>query len=144
MPITATIPTNLDFPHRGELERDDYVSAQETAQDLLAGSFTTNMNLFATQANALEENVTDLEASSVASALLAQAQATLATTKASEANTSAVNASNSKNATDLLFNQTKNLTDNLVIPVSATYTYSEIDNNFSSEFEEFINFKLGE
>lgn len=74
----------------------------------------------------------------------AAAQAQLATQKANEANTSATNASNSKNATELLFNQTKNLTDNLVLPVEATYTYTQIDNNFSSEFEEFINFKLGE
>ena len=75
MPITATIPTTLDFPHRGELERDDFVLAQETAQDLLAGDFTTKVNLFATQANTLEENVTNLEASTVASANLATSAA---------------------------------------------------------------------
>lgn len=56
MAITATIPT-LSFPNRGVLERDAFVVAQETAQDGLSGSFTTNVNLFATQANALQEDV---------------------------------------------------------------------------------------
>lgn len=57
MPITTTIPTNLDFPHRGELERDDFVLAQETAQDLLSGGFTTAVNQFGVELNQTEEDI---------------------------------------------------------------------------------------
>ena len=46
MGITTTIPTNLDFPNRGVLERDAFVNAQETAQDLLAGAYTTALNQY--------------------------------------------------------------------------------------------------
>ena len=57
MGITTTIPTNLDFPNRGVLERDDFVNAQETAQDLLAGAYTTALNQYATELNTTEEDI---------------------------------------------------------------------------------------
>jgi hypothetical protein len=57
MGITTTIPTNLNFPNRGELERDDFVLAQETAQDLLAGSYTTALNQYATQLNSTQTDI---------------------------------------------------------------------------------------
>jgi len=57
MGITAIIPTNLDFPHRGELERDDFVLAQETAQDLLAGSYTNALNQYATELNITQTDI---------------------------------------------------------------------------------------
>lgn len=57
MGITTTIPTNLDFPHRGILERDAFVNAQETAQDLLAGAYTTALNQYATELNNTEEDI---------------------------------------------------------------------------------------
>lgn len=75
MGITTKIPTNLDFPNRGVLERDAFVLAQETAQDLLAGAYTTALNQFAVEANQLEQNVTELESSTVASAALATSAA---------------------------------------------------------------------
>lgn len=71
MPISAVLPTTLDFPHRGELARDDFVNAQEASQDILAGSWTTNANLFATEANALEANVNAKEASAVSASISA-------------------------------------------------------------------------
>lgn len=55
--ITTTIPTNLDFPNRGVLERDDFVNAQETAQDLLAGAYTTALNQYATELNDTEADI---------------------------------------------------------------------------------------
>ena len=55
--INTTIPTNLDFPNRGVLERDDYVNAQETAQDLLAGAYTTALNQYATELNDTEADI---------------------------------------------------------------------------------------
>lgn len=57
MGITTTIPTNLDFPNRGVLERDDFVNAQETAQDLLAGAYTTALNQYATELNGTEADI---------------------------------------------------------------------------------------
>lgn len=57
MGITTTIPTNLDFPNRGVLERDAFVVAQETAQDLLAGGYTTALNQYATELNATEDDI---------------------------------------------------------------------------------------
>lgn len=57
MAITTTIPTNLDFPNRGVLERDAFVLAQETAQDLLAGGYTTALNQYATELNNTEEDI---------------------------------------------------------------------------------------
>ena len=57
MGITTTIPTNLNFPNRGVLERDDFVNAQETAQDLLAGAYTTALNQYATELNTTEEDI---------------------------------------------------------------------------------------
>ena len=74
----------------------------------------------------------------------ATAKAELATEKANEASISATNALNSKNSTQLLFNQTEDLIESLVIPVEATYNYKTIDSNFVSEFENFIDFKIGE
>lgn len=55
--ITTTIPTNLNFPNRGVLERDDFVNAQETAQDLLAGVYTTALNQYATELNDTEADI---------------------------------------------------------------------------------------
>lgn len=55
--IINTIPTNLDFPNRGVLERDDFVLAQETAQDLLAGAYTTALNQYATELNETEADI---------------------------------------------------------------------------------------
>ena len=57
MAVTTIIPTNLSFPHRGQLERDAFVNAQETAQDLLAGGFTSAVNQYATELNATEANI---------------------------------------------------------------------------------------
>lgn len=57
MGITTTIPTNLDFPHRGELERDAFVNAQEIAQDLLSGSYTDALNQYATELNNTEDDI---------------------------------------------------------------------------------------
>lgn len=57
MGITTTIPINLDFPNRGVLERDDFVLAQETAQDLLAGAYTTALNQYATELNDTEADI---------------------------------------------------------------------------------------
>lgn len=57
MAITTTIPTNLDFPNRGVLERDAFVNAQETAQDLLAGAYTTALNQYATELNTTEADI---------------------------------------------------------------------------------------
>lgn len=57
MGITTTIPTNLDFPNRGILERDAFVNAQETAQDLLAGAYTTALNQYATELNTTESDI---------------------------------------------------------------------------------------
>lgn len=135
MAITAIIPTNLNFPNRGELERDAFVLAQEASQDLLAGGYTTNINLFATQANTLKGEVNVLAESSLNGS-------SVATTKASEASTSATNALNSKNSTELLFNQTKNLTDNLVIPTAATYTYTEANKRFRTKLHQFIGLDI--
>jgi len=70
MPITATFPT-ITFPHRGVESKDTFVLSQETAQDLLAGSFTANLNTFKTEANALESNVNAKEASAVAASATA-------------------------------------------------------------------------
>lgn len=64
--ITTTIPTNLDFPNRGVLERDDFVNAQETAQDLLAGAYTTALNQYATELNLTQTDI-NLKAEQVAS-----------------------------------------------------------------------------
>jgi len=68
MAITVSLPTNLNFPHRGVLARDDFVNAQEASQDILAGTWTTNANTFAIEANALEENVNAKEESAVSAA----------------------------------------------------------------------------
>lgn len=57
MGITTTIPTNLNFPNRGVLERDAYVNAQETAQDLLAGPYTTALNQYATELNSTQADI---------------------------------------------------------------------------------------
>lgn len=57
MGITTTMPTNLDFPNRGVLERDDFVLAQETAQDLLAGAYTTALNQYAIELNDTEADI---------------------------------------------------------------------------------------
>lgn len=57
MGIITTIPTNLNFPNRGVLERDAFVLAQETAQDLLAGAYTTALNQYATELNSTEEDI---------------------------------------------------------------------------------------
>lgn len=57
MAITTTIPTNLDFPNRGVLERDAFVLAQETAQDLLAGAYTTALNQYATELNSTQAEI---------------------------------------------------------------------------------------
>lgn len=57
MGIITTIPTNLNFPNRGVLERDDFVNAQETAQDLLAGTYTTALNQYATELNDTEADI---------------------------------------------------------------------------------------
>lgn len=57
MGIATTIPTNLNFPNRGVLERDDFVNAQETAQDLLAGAYTTALNQYATELNDTEADI---------------------------------------------------------------------------------------
>lgn len=65
MAITTTIPTNLDFPNRGVLERDAFVLAQETAQDLLAGAYTTALNQYATELNTTEAGI-NLKAEQVA------------------------------------------------------------------------------
>lgn len=63
--VTTTIPTNLDFPNRGVLERDTFVNAQETAQDLLAGAYTTALNQYATELNATQTDI-NLKAEQVA------------------------------------------------------------------------------
>lgn len=55
--INTTIPTNLDFPNRGVLERDDFVNAQEAAQDFLAGAYTTALNQYATELNDTEADI---------------------------------------------------------------------------------------
>lgn len=65
MGITTTIPTNLNFPNRGILERDAFVNAQETAQDLLAGAYTTALNQYATELNTTEAGI-NLKAEQVA------------------------------------------------------------------------------
>lgn len=65
MGIITTIPTNLDFPSRGVLERDDFVLAQETAQDLLAGAYTTALNQYASELNDTEADI-NLKAEQVA------------------------------------------------------------------------------
>lgn len=57
MGIITTIPTNLNFPNRGVLERDDFVLAQETAQDLLAGAYTIALNQYATELNNTEADI---------------------------------------------------------------------------------------
>lgn len=57
MGITTTIPTNLNFPNRGVLERDDFVNAQETAQDLLAGAYTAALNQYAMELNDTKEDI---------------------------------------------------------------------------------------
>ena len=67
MPITATFPI-MDFPHRGILSRDNFVLAQETSQDILAGTYTTNLNLLASQANALAITVNASEIAAVSAA----------------------------------------------------------------------------
>lgn len=65
MGIITTIPTNLDFPNRGVLERDAFVNAQETAQDLLAGAYTTALNQYATELNSTQADI-NLKAEQVA------------------------------------------------------------------------------
>jgi len=67
MPITATFPT-MGFPHRGIVSRDDFVLAQEIAQDTLAGTYTTNLNLLASQATTLAITVNAAETAAVAAA----------------------------------------------------------------------------
>jgi len=57
MGIATTIPTSLNFPNRGVLERDDFVLAQETAQDLLAGAYTAALNQYATELNDTEADI---------------------------------------------------------------------------------------
>lgn len=73
MPISSALPTTLVFGHRGVDSRIIFVDKQEAAQDLLAGAWTDAANLFATQANALETNVNDKEASAVSAAQSAAA-----------------------------------------------------------------------
>lgn len=65
MAIDVTFP-DLDFPHRGEFERSEFVNKQEAAQDVLSDGFTTALNTFKIQANALETNVNNKEANVVA------------------------------------------------------------------------------
>lgn len=65
MAIDVTFP-DLDFPHRGEFERSEFVNKQEAAQDVLAAGWNTAYNTFKTQANALETNVNNKEANVVA------------------------------------------------------------------------------
>lgn len=49
-----------------------------------------------------------------------------------------------KTAAELAYNNTYNLATNLVIPIAATWTYTEADARFTSETENFLNFKVGE
>lgn len=57
MGIITTIPTNLNFPNRGVLERDAFVNAQEIAQDLLAGAYTAALNQYATELNSTQADI---------------------------------------------------------------------------------------
>lgn len=47
-----------------------------------------------------------------------------------------------KTGAELAYLNTQNLVNNLVIPTSATYTYAEIDDSFTSELDTFLNFKI--
>lgn len=49
-----------------------------------------------------------------------------------------------KTASELAYNNTTNLVNNLVIPTTATYSYAEADVQFVAETENFLNFKIGE
>ena len=62
--ITATFP-DLDFPHRGELERSAFVQAQENSQDILSGTWNTASTDFKNQANNLSIEVNNKEANVV-------------------------------------------------------------------------------
>lgn len=44
----------------------------------------------------------------------------------------------------IAFASTQTLVNSLIIPVAATYTYEEVDNNFVNELDNFLEINLGE
>ena len=90
MAITQIITAIPKAGKRGIDTRDAFVTKQEAFQDALTDTFVTEINAFRTQANTLETNVNNKEASAIQSA-------TTATTKANEASTSATTAATKAN-----------------------------------------------
>ena len=104
----ATQLPQINFPKRGELVRDDFVTAQETAQDVLSGDFTTKFN---TAANEVETNTQIVSQDAL--------QVSISKTETNKAKDDAISA---KNEAVLAKDEIKGY----VMPTGATYSPTTI------------------
>lgn len=132
--ITMTFTEFPDVPKRTIDVENTFVTKWETYEDFRASTNYNELSSFIAQANSLriEVNTSRTEAVDAKD---------VATTKANEASSSASSALTYKTASESAYNDTKNLTDNLVIPTEARYSNEYVDD---IKRRIFLNFKIGE
>lgn len=94
--ISQTITAIPEAGHRGVDARDTFVTKQEAFQDALQGTTVSQLNNFATQANAVRNEVNGFQSSAATSATNASNSAGAANTSAGAAATSASQAATAR------------------------------------------------
>ena len=132
MTVDTRVPTDLVFGKRGVQTRDEFVLTQETAQDKLAGEWSTNINQMGVEFNLLAGDMNVKYAACVNYEVA---------TKGYRDTTN-----NYKNETLLYRNETKDYRDEVmgyVIPTEATLSENEIRNlDQTHRLEDFLGFNF--
>ncbi len=142
--ITTTLSTLPEPPYKGVDLGASFVSKAESFRYALKYTFSVQLNAIIDEVNVVRDEINDFQSSASNSA----AQALNYSNSALSYSDSALGYRNTaltyQTGAQSAYNSTRSLVNNLVIPISATYTYTEVDAKFVSETENFLNFKIGE
>lgn len=125
MAIDITIP-DLDFVARGSLERDAYVTHQDTQFGILSTTWTTNINLFRDQLNETEISINAKEES-------CNNLFTLTSTYEALAEQHKIEAQGYASASEASYQNTATLLEDVDITGTAGYTIEAVDDLMSRQ-----------
>ena len=135
MAISVVIP-DLDFVPRGSLERDAYVTHQDTQFGILSGSWGTAMSTLKTQVN---DTQTAINAKEVSVTNLTNLTIQYEGITKGYVNTCLAY----KTASETAYQNTVTLIENTDISGTAGYTIEAVDSIVDDiELEQFLNFNL--
>ena len=142
MAIEQIISPVPQWMHRDEVkifptDQNLFVETNEAVYDHLSQVLAEQLNAFRSQTNTTQSQIEQSEANTKA----------YQDTSKTYSDESLVNKNLSlsyKTATELAYNNTQTLLSTLVIPTTATYSYSGADAKFAYKTDSFLKFNIGE